>query len=305
MLPARQPGEDSRGQAKTLRVYLYTASVKKASAAKQVLTFRPVRLAGARPAELRGVAIPGVDRAQYAAAAAVEHARVDHGGRHTIFVPEQAAGLGDAERPVRDPLLSCEGWLCSGIERAHDAAAAAVEYVRVDHGGGDVLVPEQLLHRPNVVAGFEQMRRKRVPERVRRRMLGDSGHAYRLLHGTLDRLRIGMMAAFDARARIDRAHGRGENVLPCPLAPGVRVFPGERVGQENLAALVPKISLVERTDAHEMLAERQDKGAGKNRHAIAEALALAAGVSTTGRRRGCLALSTRSSHGSSTPRTSL
>jgi len=76
-------------------------------------------------------------------------------------------------------------------------------------------------------------------------------------------------------ARIDRAHGRGENIAPCPLAPGVRVFPVERVAQGHLAAPVPKISLVERTDAHEMLAERQDKGAGKNRHAIAEAVALA------------------------------
>ena len=33
----------------------------------------------------------------------------------------------------------------------------AIQNVRVNHGSGDVLVAEQLLHRPNVVSVFQQV----------------------------------------------------------------------------------------------------------------------------------------------------
>jgi hypothetical protein len=39
------------------------------------------------------------------------------------------------------------------IERAAHPAPAALQHMRVDHGRTDVLVPQELLHRPNDVAG--------------------------------------------------------------------------------------------------------------------------------------------------------
>jgi hypothetical protein len=36
----------------------------------------------------------------------------------------------------------------------------------IDHGGLHVLMPEQFLHGPNIVSGFQQMRRETVPERI-------------------------------------------------------------------------------------------------------------------------------------------
>jgi len=45
----------------------------------------------------------------------------------------------------------------SSIQRAVDPAPAAVEHVRVDHGGLDVGVAEQLLHSADVVARLKQM----------------------------------------------------------------------------------------------------------------------------------------------------
>ena len=38
-----------------------------------------------------------------------------------------------------------------------------VQHVRVDHRGGDVSVPKELLDRPDIVARLEQARRERVP----------------------------------------------------------------------------------------------------------------------------------------------
>src|SRR5215510_3673158 len=43
--------------------------------------------------------------------------------------------------------LRCSAW----IERAAHPAPAALQHVRVDHGRFDVLVPQEFLHRPNVV----------------------------------------------------------------------------------------------------------------------------------------------------------
>jgi hypothetical protein len=49
------------------------------------------------------------------------------------------------------------------IQWRANAASALVEDVRVDHRRRDIRVAEQLLHRPNVIAGLQQVRRKRVP----------------------------------------------------------------------------------------------------------------------------------------------
>jgi hypothetical protein len=43
--------------------------------------------------------------------------------------------------------------------------AGPIQNVRVKHGGGDVLVTEQLLHGSNVVSVLEQMCRKAVSPR--------------------------------------------------------------------------------------------------------------------------------------------
>ena len=46
--------------------------------------------------------------------------------------------------------------------------------MRVDHRRLHILVPQQFLDGANVIAGFEQMRRKRMAQCVRRRGLGDA-----------------------------------------------------------------------------------------------------------------------------------
>ena len=81
------------------------------------------------------------------------------------------------------------------VRRGLDPGGTAVEDVGVDHRGGDVLVAEQLLHGADVASVFEQMRGKRVPERVAGRALGDAGRQDRAAHGLLHDRFVQVVAA--------------------------------------------------------------------------------------------------------------
>ncbi len=48
------------------------------------------------------------------------------------------------------------------VRRALNASAASIQNMRVDHCRADIPVTQQLLYGPDVVAVFEQMRRKRM-----------------------------------------------------------------------------------------------------------------------------------------------
>ena len=60
------------------------------------------------------------------------------------------------------------------IQWAPHSEAAAVQDVRVQHRGRDVLVPQQLLDRADVVAGFQQMGREGMSERMTTHALGNA-----------------------------------------------------------------------------------------------------------------------------------
>ena len=62
--------------------------------------------------------------------------------------------------------------------------------MRVDHRRADVVVPEELLHRTDVVAVFQQVRRERMPERV----LRDAGAPDSVFDGPLKPRLVQMMA---------------------------------------------------------------------------------------------------------------
>ena len=53
------------------------------------------------------------------------------------------------------------------VQWAQYRKAAPIEHVCIDHRGLDVRVPEQLLHRPNVLPALQQMRGKTVAQRMR------------------------------------------------------------------------------------------------------------------------------------------
>ena len=57
------------------------------------------------------------------------------------------------------------------VQRAANTYTGLGHHVRVDHRRSDVLVAEQLLHRPNVAAVFQQVRGEGMPQRM-------AGHAF-------------------------------------------------------------------------------------------------------------------------------
>ncbi len=68
-----------------------------------------------------------------------------------------------------------------------------------------IRMTEQLLHRANVLATFQEMSRKRMAKGVRRRWLDDPCSPYRHTHCTLNGFLMQVMTEDPLRARILRA----------------------------------------------------------------------------------------------------
>jgi len=69
--------------------------------------------------------------------------------------------------------------------RAPHPFATPVQDVGIDHRGPHILVPEKLLDSADVIPGLEQMRGKRVPQRVAGRSLGEASPAGGVMDGFL------------------------------------------------------------------------------------------------------------------------
>ena len=82
--------------------------------------------------------------------------------------PDSAAAL----KPKVDRRSRTDTNELQRIERAQDSSAAAIEHVRIDHSRAHVLVPQQLLHRANVITILQQVGRERVTQYVRAHWLG-------------------------------------------------------------------------------------------------------------------------------------
>lgn len=61
--------------------------------------------------------------------------------------------------------------------------SAAIQRMGINHGGAHVLMSEQFLNGSDIVAPFDQVRGKTMPQRVRRRRLGYSGSLDDFFHG--------------------------------------------------------------------------------------------------------------------------
>jgi hypothetical protein len=75
--------------------------------------------------------------------------------------------------------------LPSHIERTADAFATPLQHMGIDHGGADILVPQQFLHGANVITCFEQMSHKAMAQRVTTALFGNARSRDRILHRSL------------------------------------------------------------------------------------------------------------------------
>ena len=77
--------------------------------------------------------------------------------------------------------------------------------MRVDHSRTDVLVPQEFLHRPNIVTILQQVRREAMSERMATAALIETCLAYRVFDRLLEHRFGQMMSAFSSCAWIKRS----------------------------------------------------------------------------------------------------
>jgi hypothetical protein len=85
-----------------------------------------------------------------------------------------------------------------------DTVRSAVENVRIDLRSANVRVPQELLHRPDVVTLVQQVRGKGVPERVGTGRLEDACPPYCLLDGLMHVRAVHVVPALCAGAGVCR-----------------------------------------------------------------------------------------------------
>jgi len=146
--------------------------------------------------------------------------------------------------------------------------------MRVDLRRADVRVTQRFLHRANVLAGLQQMRREAVPQCVARRRLGHAGAPHGGPDRTLQHGFVQVMTAFDAAARIDAAHARWKYVLPHPFTRGVRILAIQCMRQPHGAEAGRKITLVQATCMRKLSLQRINHHCRQHRATVLAALAL-------------------------------
>ena len=79
----------------------------------------------------------------------------------------------------------CSTTVSRRIQRAANPARVNVQDVRVNHRRRHIAMPEKLLHCSNVVPSLQQMRGKRMPERVTTHTFANARLFRRRSHGPL------------------------------------------------------------------------------------------------------------------------
>ena len=143
---------------------------------------------------------------------------------------------------------SCGGRRAQGACHPHRPSS---HDMRVKHGGTHVRMPQQFLHGANVVAHFEQMRRKAMPKGVATRRLQDPRLSNSGLDRTLNDLLVLMLASEGTGVGIPAQRVGGKHPLPSPLRGALDIC--ERVGNEPR---LPSCALLKRRTASQDVRER-------------------------------------------------
>ena len=131
-------------------------------------------------------------------------------------------------------VLGPGNYLCNQLHKVRGTAYpqwAAVEHMGVDHGGTQIIMAQQLLDRADVLAPLQQVSCKGVSEGVATGLLGHPSLRQGSLHRLLNQARIQMVTALSAGFLVSPAVLLREDLLPGPIAVGLRVFSGQGIWQ--------------------------------------------------------------------------
>jgi len=140
------------------------------------------------------------------------------------------------------------------------------------HRRAHILVPQELLDRPDIVTVFEQVRRKRVPKGVTRRRFAQARRLDRGFYGVLKVFLAHMMLSFFSRARIERTLSRWEHILPSPLSRRSWELSLQRARQMHRPKSFRQIDNVLFLHSFQMLAKRRHDGNRQHGSAILSSL---------------------------------
>src|SRR5262249_320067 len=146
--------------------------------------------------------------------------------------------------------------LCFLVKRAPDGEPWFVENMRINHGRGNVAVPEQLLNGTNILSIFQQMSRETVPECMATGRFGHTRVVDRSLNRVLKILFRNVMAPHFAQPRIDGKFCGRENILPRPRFVRVRILPLQSERKVNFPTTIGEISLMKRANVCEVQLQR-------------------------------------------------
>ena len=152
----------------------------------------------------------------------------------------------------------------------------------INHRRFHVLVPEQFLHRADIVAVFQEVGGEAMAEGMATGRLVNARQLGRLSDGSLRAGLAEVMAAYNAGAGVSREAPGGEDVLPAPLFVSVRVLAFEGVREIDRTIAVVQVVLVKHSDALQMFLEGGAKALREHRHAVYLSFTVAHGDASTG-----------------------
>jgi hypothetical protein len=105
---------------------------------------------------------------------------------------------------------------------AHGQSATS-QHMRIHHCRLDIVVAQPCVHRPDLIALLEQMRRKAVPKGMTTDACGEPCRTTGPAHGPLHTTFMGVMPADDSRPGVFRQLVGGKHLWPQPKAAGTGV----------------------------------------------------------------------------------
>jgi hypothetical protein len=160
------------------------------------------------------------------------------------------------------------------IQGTAHGQSATIQHMPMHHRRLHILVAQQCLHRPDLVALLEQMRRNVMPKGMTTDAFGEPCRTTGRANGPVQPTFMGVMSADDPRPGVFQQLVGGKHVWPQPQAAGTGVcsFHGKRYidGPIPLGDVLRMSAL----DTRSMFLERADKAGGQHGDPLLQAVAI-------------------------------